>query len=158
VIILLDTGVLGLIINTKPSEKNKDEVIQCNKWMENLLQKKHRVIISEIADYEQRRELILNKNLNGIQRLNALVSGLDYFRITTNTMHKAAELWAFARKEGKQTSSNKALDGDAILCSQAILTKKEGINVIVATTDTADLNRLLKKYHIEARQWRHILP
>lgn len=157
-IVLLDTGVLGIIINSKPSEKNKDEVRECNKWLEEILNNNHRIVVPEISDYEQRRELILNNNLNSIQRLDNLIIRADYFRITTNVMRKASELWAFARKEGKQTADNKALDGDVILCAQAIIAKNEGIDTIIATTDFKDLNRLLKNYYIPARRWRDILP
>jgi len=158
VIVLLDTGVLGLIINSKPSEKNREEVRQCNEWMENLLKNNIRIVVSEIADYEERRELILQNKLNNIQRLDALISRVGYFRITTDVMREAAKLWAFTRKEGKQTADNKALDADVILCAQAIIAKREGIDVIIATSDPGDLNRLLRNYYISARRWRDILP
>jgi hypothetical protein len=36
--------------------------------------------------------------------------------------------------------------------------KSIGIDVIIATTDTEDFNRLLKQHHIEARRWRDIKP
>lgn len=157
-IVLLDTGVLGLIINSKPSEKNREEVRQCNEWMENLLKNNIRIVVSEIADYEERRELILQNKLNNIQRLDALISRVGYFRITTDVMREAAKLWAFTRKEGKQTADNKALDADVILCAQAIIAKREGIDVIIATSDPGDLNRLLRNYYISARRWRDILP
>ena len=157
-IVLLDTGVLGLIINSKPSDKNREEVRQCNEWMENLLKNNIRIVVSEIADYEERRELILQNKLNNIQRLDALISRVGYFRITTDVMREAAKLWAFTRKEGKQTADNKALDADVILCAQAIIAKREGIDVIIATSDPGDLNRLLRNYYISARRWRDILP
>lgn len=157
-IVLLDTGVLGLIINSKPSEKNREEVRQCNEWIENLLKNNIHIVVSEIADYEERRELILQNKLNNIQRLDALISRVDYFRITTDVMREAAKLWAFARKNGKQTADNKALDADVILCAQAIIAKSEGIDVMIATSDPGDLNRLLKNYYISARRWRDILP
>ncbi len=157
-IVLLDTGVLGLLINSKPSDKNREEVRQCNEWMENLLKNNIRIVVSEIADYEERRELILQNKLNNIQRLDALISRVGYFRITTDVMREAAKLWAFTRKEGKQTADNKALDADVILCAQAIIAKSEGIDVIIATSDPGDLNRLLRNYYISARRWRDILP
>ena len=157
-IVLLDTGVLGLIINSKPSEKNREEVRQCNEWIENLLKNNIHIVVSEIADYEERRELILQNKLNNIQRLDALISRVDYFRITTDVMREAAKLWAFARKNGKQTADNKALDADVILCAQAIIAKSEGIDVMIATSDPGALNRLLKNYYISARRWRDILP
>lgn len=157
-IVLLDTGVLGLLINSKPSDKNREEVRQCNEWMENLLKNNISIVVSEIADYEERRELILQNKLNNIQRLDALISRVGYFRITTDVMREAAKLWAFTRKEGKQTADNKALDADVILCAQAIIAKSEGIDVIIATSDPGDLNRLLRNYYISARRWRDILP
>ncbi|HEY9795894.1 MAG TPA: hypothetical protein V6D30_09650 [Leptolyngbyaceae cyanobacterium] len=126
--------------------------------MENLLKNNIRIVVSEIADYEERRELILQNKLNNIQRLDALISRVGYFRITTDVMREAAKLWAFTRKEGKQTADNKALDADVILCAQAIIAKREGIDVIIATSDPGDLNRLLRNYYISARRWRDILP
>ncbi|MFP5272723.1 hypothetical protein [Coleofasciculus sp.] len=33
-----------------------------------------------------------------------------------------------------------------------------GIDVIIATTDTEDFNRLLKQHHIKARRWKDIKP
>ena len=156
-ILLLDTGVLGILINSEPSERNKSEVDSCNKWLDGLLAQKIRVVISEIADYEQRRELIRRKNQKCLQRLEDIRSRTSYFKIETEVMLKAAEIWAYARQLGKQTAENKALDGDAIIAAQAIIAKTAGVYIEIATTDTRDLNRLLAPYCITAKRWRDII-
>jgi len=68
-------------------------------------------------------------------------------------MQEAAELWAFARN-----NSYVAYDTDLIIAAQAVVIKSIGIDVIIATTDTEDFNRLLKQHHIDARRWRDIKP
>ncbi|MCP2731874.1 hypothetical protein [Limnofasciculus baicalensis] len=66
-------------------------------------------------------------------------------------MLKSAELWASARKQGKPTADNKALDGDVILASQAILVSNYGHEVIVATTNIKHLSLF-----VDAREWQNI--
>lgn len=64
-------------------------------------------------------------------------------------MLKSAELWAETRKKGKETADNKALDGDVILASQAILVANYGHEVIVATTNKKHLCLF-----VDAREWQ----
>lgn len=71
--------------------------------------------------------------------------------MTTEVMLKAAELWAEARKKGKPTADNKALDGDVILASQAILVANLGHEVIVATTNKKHLCLF-----VDAKEWQEI--
>lgn len=59
--ILFDTGILGILINSELSKNNKSEVDSCTRWLNSLLAQKIWVAIPEIADYEQRRELIRPK-------------------------------------------------------------------------------------------------
>lgn len=72
-------------------------------------------------------------------------------------MLKAAEIWAYVRQKGQPTADNKALDGDAIVAAQAVVAKTAGMCIEIATTDTEDLNRLLKPYFITAKRWKDIV-
>ena len=111
----------------------------------------YEVILPEIIDYEIRRELLRANKLSGVRKLEQLKSEIIYLPITTEVMLKAAELWAEARKKGKPTADNKALDGDVILASQAILVANYGHEVIVATTNKKHLSLF-----VDAREWQEI--
>ncbi len=50
-IVLLDSGPLGMVTNPKPTPLN----LECQMWMRNLLLKGYRVILPEIADYSNPR-------------------------------------------------------------------------------------------------------
>lgn len=76
------------------------------------------MFVSEIADYEIRRELIRADRPVGLARLNALKTTLPYLPLTTSIMLRAAELWAEAR--GRPTADPQALDCDVILAAQAL--------------------------------------
>ncbi|XZN93178.1 MAG: type II toxin-antitoxin system VapC family toxin [Microcoleus sp.] len=183
-LIFLDTGVVGKLIHPLV-DKGKNrlnqsvqsavkesiiEAIECNEWLETLINAEYSVAISEIVNYEARRDLVRRirdrksqpedkqKALKAIQRLDALITkkGVAYFPVTCeegNVMQEAAELWAFARN-----NSYVAYDADLIIAAQAVIIKRIGIDVIIATTDTEDFNRLLKHHQIEARRWRDIKP
>jgi hypothetical protein len=56
-------------------------------------------------------------------------------------MRLAAELWSEARRKGQPTADAKALDGDVILASQAILATTPETSTIIATTNVAHLAR-----------------
>lgn len=77
-IVLLDSGVLGVVCNPNPSQ----EVINCQEWMYNLLAKGVNVVTPVICDYEVRRSLILasktNPNINGIESLDVLQNIIDF--------------------------------------------------------------------------------
>ncbi len=182
-LIFLDTGVVGKLIHPLVDQsKNRlvqnaesevrestREAIECNEWLERLTNEGYRVVISEIVNYEARREHIRRirdrksrleekqKALKAIQRLDTLITkkGVAYFPVTCeegNVMQEAAELWAFTRN-----NSDVAYDADLIIAAQAVVIKSIGIDVIIATTDK-DFNRLLKQHQIEARRWRDIKP
>lgn len=183
-LIFLDTGVIGKLIHplidkgkTRLAQSSENEVkesireaIECNEWLEKLINEGYPVAISEIVNYEARRDHVRRihdrkssleekqKALKAIQMLDALITqkGVAYLPVSCeegNVMQEAAELWAFARN-----NSYVAYDADLIIAAQAVIIKKIGIDVIIATTDTEDFNRLLKQYHIEARRWRDIKP
>jgi predicted nucleic acid-binding protein len=146
-IILLDSTPTGLITNPKATPLAKD----CQKWFYTLLEKRCEVILPEIVDYEIRRELLRANKLLGLRKLDQLKSEILYLPITTDVMLKAAELWAATRKQGKSTADNKAIDGDVILASQALLLKNYGYKVIVATSNKKHLSLF-----IDSQDWQEI--
>lgn len=136
-----------MITNPRASE----ETNRCNLWLEGLLTGGITVAIPEIADYEVRRELLRANKTEGVRRLDAFKAALDYLPITTPVMLRAAELWAEARKQGRPTADDKALDGDVILAAQALLAAAEGDDVMIATTNVAHL-----ALFVNAQVWERI--
>ena len=147
-IVLLDSGPLGLLTNPKPTPLS----VECQRWLAALWPKEYRVIVPEIADYEVRRELIRANKTKGIERLNTFKQNLEYLPLTTPMMLKAAEFWAQARRSGLPTADPKALDGDVILAAQATLAATGEDPVVVATTNVGHLSRF-----VDARRWDAIL-
>jgi predicted nucleic acid-binding protein len=143
-IVLLDAGPLGMLSNPRASSTNRE----CYEWMENLILQDVQVLVSEIADYEIRRELLRADKRQGIERLNLLKDNIGYLPITTPIMLKAAELWAEARRGGRPTADPQALDCDVILAAQAL-----EVGAIVATENIGHLSRF-----VEARYWKDIFP
>jgi predicted nucleic acid-binding protein len=145
-IILLDTGPLGLVTNPKRSEQS----LACTQWLQRLIDAQARIIIPEITDYELRRELIRANKLRGLARLDALADSLEYLPLTTKAMRQAAILWAQARQQGQPTAGDATIDGDVILAAQAISLESE--NCVIATTNVGHLAR-----YCAAELWMNIV-
>jgi predicted nucleic acid-binding protein len=143
-IVLLDAGPLGMVTHPR---KN----VEIKTWLQTSLRSNIIIKISEIADYEVRRELLRANKPKGIQRLNILKLTLGYLPITTDTMLRAADLWAQARQQGRPTADDKSLDADVILAAQALLIREQGEDVVIATTNVAHLSRFT-----EATTWDKI--
>jgi predicted nucleic acid-binding protein len=112
-----------------------------------------RVIVPEICDYELRRKLLhlvakQQADKRSVQRLDDLSKLLEYLPIDTETLHKAADLWAQARMQGLPTAAQPALDGDVILAAQATL-----IGGIVITTNRKHLARF-----VPTSDWTQVAP
>ena len=146
-VIILDTGPLGLAAQ-RPGLVNADD---CRSWLVGLSFTGAEIIVPEIADYEVRRELLRSRTKAGIQRLNGLCKRFTYRPINTRAMRQAARFWAHVRQAGKPTAPDLALDGDAILASQAAAEQRNRRNdlVIIATTNV----RHLARFPIDARDW-----
>jgi hypothetical protein len=108
-LVLLDTGVLGLATN--PKAKVSDVMLG---WIKQLLREGHKPFVPEIADYELRRELIRIGSNNAIETLNRMGATLGYLPLDSDTMRRAAELWAQSRTQGRPLAHEHALDGDVI--------------------------------------------
>lgn len=142
--LMLDTNILGRLCRPR---KHPNEVA----WLLGLLQlprSKVELVVPEIGDYELRRELIrlLRSNRQegtrrSLERLDKLAVDLGYCKLDTETMRKAAELWADARATGRPTAAAEALDGDVILAAQAIRA-----NAAVVTDNTKHLARFVTAF------------
>ncbi|MCY7384658.1 MAG: nucleic acid-binding protein [Microcoleus sp. CAN_BIN18] len=146
-IVLLDSGPLGILTNPKGSPVT----VECRIWVRSLLLKGYKIKLPEIADYEVRRELLRANKVTGVQRLDDWKERLEYLPITTPVILKAAELWATSRQAGMPTADPKELDGDVILAAQAILAGEGGEDVVIATTNVGHLSRF-----VDAREWPDI--
>ena len=146
-VVVLDTGVLGMLTNAKASESTRE----CLEWFARLIEDEARFVVPEIADYEIRRELIRAGLHESLGRLNLLESEIEYAPLTTSVMHKAAEFWARARNRHRPTAPREALDGDVILAAQATLLEGNGQRAVVATTNVGHLAMFIK-----AQRWRDI--
>ncbi len=60
------------------------------------------VLVAGIADYELRREMLLQRNTNGIIKLNNLNATVGFDPITTAIMNQAAVFWSQARRMGSR--------------------------------------------------------
>ena len=147
--IFLDTGPLGIVTNPKANQETKE----CVTWLKSCLANGARVCIPEICDYELRRELIRADKAKGLGRLDAIIQSVDYVPLSTAMMRKAAEFWANARKSGKPTAPDHALDGDVILAAQAALSVTSEDELVVATTNIGHLATF-----VNAKLWRDITP
>jgi predicted nucleic acid-binding protein len=87
----------------------------------------HDVLISEVADYELRRELLRIESSHSLARLDELTRELNYIPMATATWRAAAKLWATLRRAGKVTAPPSALDADVLIAAQALA---EGATVV----------------------------
>ncbi len=144
--VILDTGPLGQISHAKASSTNTE----ITKWVIERLASGYEVIIPEIADYELRREYILNreKMAPSLARLEALGKQFRYLPLTTEMMRLAAEFWAAVRRppNPQPTADKHALDGDAILAAQA--------KVAEAVIITDNIGHLSRFDGVTAKNWR----
>ena len=151
-IVLLDSGPLGLATNPKESV----ESLACKNWLRQLTQSGHQALVPAITDYEVRRELKLYGKTNGLRNLDTLTASAGYVPLTPQALWLAADLWAQVRQAGLPTAERFALDADVILAAQARTLdtgfwEMPGAAVVIATSNVGHLARLA-----EARHWRDI--
>jgi len=137
--VVLDAGPLGRLSSPKPHA-------DIMSWLDGILSEGVDVYLSEVADNEVRRNLLLHGKQDSIRRLEDLNRSLIYLPITTSIMLKAAELWAMARRRGRPTADLKELDCDVILAAQAL---EQG--AVVATENIGHLSQF-----VTARRWQDI--
>lgn len=151
-IVLLDSGPLGLVTNPKASS----EADACKQWLRVLRRAGHLALVPEIIDYELRRELRLFGKAEGLRKLDEYKTSNQYLPLTTRAMLQAADFWAAARRSGMPTADRLALDADVILAAQAATLDPAdwgmaGAGVIVATVNVGHLSRF-----VDAQLWQAI--
>ena len=109
--LVLDTGILGQICHPRRHQDARD-------WLGEAAAQ-HEILVSEVADYELRRELLRIESARGLARLDELIRELRYLPVTTATWRLAARLWARQRRAGRATASADSLDGDVLVAAQA---------------------------------------
>ncbi len=139
--IFLDADTLGMIAHPKP---NPDIAA----WFKLIVGSGCEIIVAEVADYEIRRNFLLEGLKRSVDRLDELKEELTYLPLTTAHMLKAAELWADSRRKGQPTCDPKELDCDVILAAQALSVSAKAI---VATHNIGHLGRF-----VDARDWPDI--
>lgn len=147
-IVVLDAEPVGLLANSK----RPTHMTACRRWVYGLLNRGVQVWLSEVSDFEERRELIRRNASQGIVLLDQLAATVEYVEFTTPAMRRAAMLWAAARNRGIPTADNQSLDADVILAAQAQpLGEATGDRVVVATSNLRHLAQF-----VEARPWQEI--
>lgn len=117
--------------------------MHCRQWASEVQAAGALLRVTEIADYEVRRELLRAGKHRSVERLNQMKATLGYLQLTTATMLQAAAFWADLRQQGLSTAANAAMDGDVILAAQAALLLGLGHSVVIATTNVGHLARLV---------------
>ena len=133
--LLLDTGVVGQIYHPRKHQ-------EVRRWFADAVGQ-HEILVSEVADYELRRELVRIGATRSLTRLDELARELRYVPVTTATWRSAANLWAWVRRTGKPTGTDVGLDGDVLIAAQAISEQ-----AIVVTTNPRHFEALVR-----ASQW-----
>lgn len=151
-IVLLDSGPLGLITHPKANAEN----LACRTWLDQVTDAGNLALLPEIIDYEHRRELIRISSL-GIERLDRIKQAGFYLPLTTEAMLLAAQYWAEIRQLNLAGTDNLSLDADMILCAQAATLDPNTwdmpeARVVIATTNVKHLS-----HFAEAHLWRDIV-
>jgi predicted nucleic acid-binding protein len=150
-IILLDAGPLWLLVQSS----GKSRADACREWLRDLRAPGIVVELSDIADFEVRRELIRADATACLRRLDTLRELRRPLAVTPDVFFQAARFWAIVRRAGKPTADPHTLDADCILAAQASLIGQPGDVVTIATTNPLHLNRFPA---IGARDWANIAP
>jgi predicted nucleic acid-binding protein len=129
--VLLDSGPLGRLVH---ADYSRNQEIRA--WLSRLLGRRTVVYLPEIADFEVRRNLILENLRGSLANLDELAKLVTYLPIVTADMRLAAELWAKSRKAGRSVGDPRELNADVILAAQAI---RQG--AVIATENLGHLGQ-----------------
>lgn len=138
--ILLDASPLSAISHPQAS-------LEIVAWFFSHLRQGNQIIVSDLADYEVRRELIRAGKAHGIRRLDAFQRTLSVCPVSSTVLRRAAEMWALARSRGRPTAHPQSLDADVIIAAQA-----EQLGAVLATSNARHFVDF-----VDAREWREIV-
>ena len=142
-LIALDSGPLGQLAHPDPNRYP-----ELNRWFDWHCLVGSQFFIPEIADYEVRRNLILERRDRALVCLDRLMDDASYLPINTDAMRLAARYWAQSRQTGRSVGDPKELNADVILAAQASLA-----GAVIATGNVRHLSQF-----VEARPWTSIKP
>jgi predicted nucleic acid-binding protein len=129
--LLLDTAVVGEICHPR----KYDDV---RAWFARAAAA-HEMLLSEVADYELRRELLRIDSRRSLDRLDELTREIRYIPETTATWRAAARLWALQRKAGRVTAAEGGLDGDVLIAAQALAE-----DAVIVTPNTRHFDSMVR--------------
>lgn len=135
-IYLLDSGPLGLLAHNRLANR-----IALESWLVGEVTAGATVYLSEVADYEVRRELTRliqagQLPVTRLDRLNQLPTLFTYLPVSTTMWQRAAAFWADARSQGLPTAGPAALDADVLIAAQAA-----EVQATVVTSNAAHIGR-----------------
>ncbi|MFT4038392.1 MAG: hypothetical protein QM692_09450 [Thermomicrobiales bacterium] len=134
-IILLDSGPLGLLVHPKVASP---PVIACKSWLSAIAASGHHIALPGIIEYELKRELVRMQSQYSMTRLVLLANSAAYLPVTRDVLNRAAEFWALARQTNHPATADKRIDIDMIVAAHAdmITRANPDVEVVIATTNT----------------------
>ena len=114
-VLAFDSGPLGQLAH--PDNTRYPDLLR---WLAEHRIAGTRFVFPEIADFEVRRNLILERRRRSLRRLNDVLSLGHYLPITTSAMRLAAVLWAHQRRAGRSVGDPKELNADVIVAAQSL--------------------------------------
>ncbi len=75
------------------------DVLAISQWSRDCIAAGHQLYLPEVIDYELRRELVRAGKTKSLAKLDSLKSGFNFLPITSPAMLRAADLWAYARRQ-----------------------------------------------------------
>jgi predicted nucleic acid-binding protein len=140
-IIAIDSGPLGQL-----AHPDSDRYPELNRWFDLHQAAGTLFLIPEIADFEVRRNLILEQREHSLLRLDNLTNRARYFPLNTDAIRLAARYWAHARRTGWSVGDPNELNADVIIAAQATLAK-----ALIVTNNVGHLAQF-----VEALPWTEI--
>ncbi|MEB3309761.1 MAG: hypothetical protein VKJ02_05970 [Snowella sp.] len=146
-IILIDSGVLGILSNPNESAIN----IKCEEWLYNKIVKGCTILSSQICKYEVKKSLLLVQEktsftVSGTQKLTELENLIDFIDVKASDIEIACQLWVQSIVKGIQVAPSMDINFDIIICAQfrRLELENPGREVVIATTNLRHLQRFAK--------------